>query len=86
MSDLVRTQVLLEKKQRDELGIIAETEGKSLSELIRTFVDAQLRQRRYEEMRSIAEKLREYYSEDSELTAFTSLDGEDFLNEFPLST
>ncbi len=81
MSDLVRTQVLLEKRQRDELGIIAETEGKSLSELIRTFVDAQLRQRRYEEMRSVAEQLREDYSDDSELTAFTSLDGEDFLNE-----
>ena len=73
MSDLVRTQILLEKSQRHELDTIAETEGKSLSELIRTFVDAQLRQRRYEQ-------LREDYSDDSDLTAFTSLDGEDFLN------
>jgi len=81
MSDLVRTQVLLEKKQRDELSIIAETEGKSLSELIRIFVEAQLRQRRYEEMRSAAEQLLEDYSKDSELTSFTSLDREDFLNE-----
>jgi metal-responsive CopG/Arc/MetJ family transcriptional regulator len=80
MSDLVRTQILLEKRQRHELDTIAETEGKSLSELIRTFVDAQLRQRRYEEMRSGAEQLREDYSDDSDLTAFTSLDGEDFLN------
>ena len=81
MNDLVRTQVLLEKRQRDRLGFIAETEGKSLSELIRTFVDAQLRLRRYDEMRSAAEQLRGDYSDGSELTAFTSLDGEDFINE-----
>jgi hypothetical protein len=81
MSDLVRMQVLLEKRQRDELGLIAEAEGRSLSELIRRLVDAQLRQRKYAEMRAAAEKLRENYVEDRELTAFTALDGEDFLNE-----
>jgi len=81
MNDLVRTQVLLEKRQRDQLGFIAETEGKSLSELIRTFVDAQLRQRRYEEMQSAAEQLRPDYSDGSELTAFASIDSEDFIIE-----
>jgi len=81
MSDLVRTQVLLEKKQRSELDEIASREGRSFSELVRIFLDAQLRQRQYDEMRLAAEQLRADYQEGGELTAMTALDGEDFLNE-----
>ncbi len=81
MSDLVRTQVLLEKKQRDELGEIAEAEGRSLSDLIRAFLEAQLRQRKYAEMRAASEQLLDEYYKGSELTSFTALDGDEPLNE-----
>ena len=80
MGGLIRTQVLLEEKQRNELDEIAQKEGKSFSELVRTFLDAQLRQRKYEDMRLAAEQLLIDYREGGELTEMTSLDGEDFVN------
>lgn len=81
MSDLVRTQILLEKEQRLELDKIAAKEGRSVSELVRILLAAQLRQRKYEEMRHAARELAADYQAGGELTEFTSLDGEDFLNE-----
>ncbi|HEX7393853.1 MAG TPA: hypothetical protein VF355_04070 [Anaerolineaceae bacterium] len=80
MSDLIRTQVLLERKQHIELDEIAAKEGKSFSELVRIFLDAHLRQRRYDEMRLASEQLAADYQPGGELTDSTSLDGEDFLN------
>jgi Arc/MetJ-type ribon-helix-helix transcriptional regulator len=80
MSDLVRTQILLKKNQRLELDEIAEKEGKSFSEVVRNLIDAQLRQRKYEEMRLAAEQLAADYGQGGELSELTALDGEDFLN------
>ncbi len=81
MSDLIRTQILLEKEQRQELDLIAAKEGRSISELIRILLAAQLRQRKYEEMRYAAHELAADYQAGGELTELTSLDGEDFLND-----
>jgi len=47
---------------------------------VRIFLDAQLRQRRYDEMSLAAEQLAADYQPGGELTDSTSLDGEDFLN------
>jgi hypothetical protein len=80
MSDFVRTQVLLEKKQRVQLDKIAEDLGISFSELVREFLNAQLRIRTYEEMRRAAERLYDDYTSDEDLTAMTALDREDFIN------
>ena len=80
MNDLVRTQILLERKQRYELDEIAEKEGVSFSEVVRKLLEAQLRQRKYAEMRLAAEELRDEYSVGGELTDMTALDGEDFNN------
>ncbi len=80
MSDLIRVQVLLEKRQRVELDEIAEKEGKSLSELVRVFLEMQLRERKYAEMRQAAEQLAADYEMGGELTELTSLDGEDIFN------
>lgn len=80
MADYIRTQILLEKKQRDQLDEIAEKSGLSFSELVRDFLDAQLRVRTYEEMQRAAELLRGDYEQDEDLTALQALDGEDFLN------
>jgi hypothetical protein len=80
MSDFIRTQVLLEKKQRIQLDEIANQNGVSLSELVRKFLNNQLRLHTYEEMRLAAEQLYNDYASDEELTAMTALDGEDFIN------
>ena len=80
MTDFIRTQVLLEKKQRIQLDEIAENMGVSFSELVRDFLNAQLRLRTYEEMRRAAEQLYNDYTNDEDLTAMTALDGEEFIN------
>ena len=80
MTDFIRTQILLEKKQRIQLDNIAESMGVSFSELVRDFLNAQLRLRTYEEMRRAAELLYSDYANDEDLTAMTALDGEEFSN------
>ena len=80
MTDYIRTQVLLEKSQRQQLDEIAERTGVSFSELVRSFLDAQLRIRTYEEMRRVAEQIYADYATDEQLTGMTALDSEDFIN------
>ena len=80
MTDFIRTQILLEKKQRIQLDNIAESMGVSFSELVRDFLNAQLRLRTYKEMRRAAELLYSDYTNDEDLTAMTALDGEEFNN------
>jgi hypothetical protein len=80
MSDFVRTQILLEKRQRVELDKIATDLGVSFSELVREFLDAQLRLRTRVEMRQAAERLYADYASDEHLTDMTRLDGEDFFH------
>jgi hypothetical protein len=80
MTDYVRTQILLERKQRQQLDEIAEELGVSLSELVRNFLNAQLRQRTYEAMEQAAKLLYPDYERDEDLTAMTALDSEDVFN------
>jgi len=80
MTDYIRTQVLLEKKQRSQLDEIAQHAGISFSELVRDFLDAQIRIRIYEEMRRAADQLRADYTRDGSLTELSALDSEDFIN------
>ncbi|OJX40677.1 MAG: hypothetical protein BGO78_06750 [Chloroflexi bacterium 44-23] len=80
MSDYIRTQILLDKKQRGKLDKIAEDLGISFSELVREFLSIQMRQHTYAEMRLAAEQLFDEYANDEELKAMTELDGEDIIN------
>ena len=80
MTSLVRTQILLDKNQREELNQIAEKEGKSLSELIREYLQIQLRKEKYKAMRAAAEQLKADYEAGSDLTNLTLLDSEDFID------
>ena len=80
MTDYIRTQVLLEKRQRSQLDEIAQNAGISFSELVREFLDAQMRIRTYENMRRAAEQLRDDYAIGGSLTEMSTLDGEDFMN------
>ena len=80
MANYIRTQILLKKEQRQKLDEIARETGISFSELVRDFLDAQMRIRAYENMQRAAQKLRHDYAKDSNLTDMTALDGEDFIN------
>lgn len=78
MSDLIRTQILLRSEQRHNLDMIVANEGRSLSEVVRELLDAQLQQRRYTQMAEVARILKDDYENNAELTEFTVLDGEEF--------
>lgn len=73
-----RTQILLEPEQHKALVEIANAEGHSLSALIRQMLDEQLAERKRLELEAAARALLVDYQEDTELTAFTALDAEDF--------
>lgn len=73
---MVRTQIILEETQRQTLVQIARQQRRSLSDLVRAWLDEQLRLHEQRQMGQAAELLRQDYLVDDELTAFTALDGE----------
>jgi tRNA(Glu) U13 pseudouridine synthase TruD len=77
--ELHRTQVLLEKSQHEILSEIAKEESRSLSEIVREMVERELRYRQRRQMLLASRELQADYNTDPELTAFFSLDGDDFL-------
>ena len=77
--ELHRTQVLLKKSQHEMLSRIAKEESRSLSEIVREMIERELRYRQRRQMMLAAQELQADYNTDSELTAFTSLDSDDFL-------
>jgi len=72
-----RTQILLSPDQRRKLARIATLEQRSLSDVVREMIDAQLATRKRREMEAAAQALLSDYQADKDLTAFTALDGED---------
>ena len=54
---LYRTQILLEPEQHRELSAIARREGRSISELVREFIQCQLEQRKAEQSATIKRRL-----------------------------
>ncbi len=73
-----RTQILLEPEQHQALVEIARRENRSLSDVVRGMVKKQLEERQRLDLALAAEALLADYQDDSELTAFTDLDAEDF--------
>ena len=72
-----RTQILLEPAQRRKLDRIATREKRSLSDVVREMIDLQLSARKRQELAAAAQALLSDYQTDQELTAFTTLDGEE---------
>lgn len=81
MSDLVRTQIMLEKRQYEALARLAKREGRSLSDLVREAVDAQLRRQRYLELQQAAALLRADYAAYGEIKDLLALDGQELPSE-----
>jgi len=78
MSTMYRTQILMEPEQHKALESIARREKRSLSDIIREMLWRQLEERKKQELATAARELMADYQVDSELTAFTSIDGDDF--------
>ena len=72
-----RTQIMLGPDQRRQLAHIASSEKRSLSEVVREMIDAQLAARKKQELAAAARALLSDYQTDKDLTAFNALDGED---------
>ncbi|MFZ5819203.1 MAG: hypothetical protein ACOYYJ_04805 [Chloroflexota bacterium] len=77
--ELYRTQILLEKSQHELLAQIAQEESRSLSEIVREMIARELRYRQRRQMMLAARELQADYNTDPDLTAFSSLDNDDFL-------
>ncbi|WKZ44489.1 MAG: hypothetical protein QY302_01710 [Anaerolineales bacterium] len=79
--ELLRTQILLEKTQRQFLTLIAEEEERSISDIVREMIDRELRFRQRRQMLLAARELQADYVTDPSLSEFTALDSDDFLFE-----
>ncbi len=75
--NLYRAQIILEKQQHELLAQIAREEGKSLSEVARELIRFALRERQRRQMELAAQILLDDYRNNPDLTAFTTLDGEE---------
>jgi hypothetical protein len=75
---MIRTQILLEPEQHKTLATIARQQRRSLSDLVREMLDAQIAEEKRIALIQAAEALLEDYQHNPELTAFQALDGDDF--------
>ena len=75
---MYRTQILLEPEQHKTLTEIAHQEKRSLSDLVREMLDKQIAERKRMALTAAAQALLADYQTDPELTAFQTLDGDDF--------
>jgi hypothetical protein len=75
---MYRAQIILEEEQHTALAEIARQEGRSISEIVREMVRAGLLARQCQQIRRAVRELQPDYRTDADLTAFTTLDGEDF--------
>ena len=77
-NNFYRTQVLLEPEQYRDLMKLAESEGISLSALLRRIVAQGLEQQRRHELARAAEAMMDVYYGDGSLAGYSALDGVDF--------
>ena len=73
-----RTQIMLEQEQHKVLTEMAQSQNRSLSDLIREMLDDQLELNRQRRLADAAQALLADYETDPELTAFTAIDGDIF--------
>jgi len=78
---MIRTQILLKEGQRRVLEKLAREQARSVSEVVREMVDAQLRVENERLLHRAAESLRDEYLSDPDLTAFSILEGGAFHEE-----
>lgn len=72
-----RVNIVLNESQRKYLQRISEERGLSASEIIRDLIEEKKKEEQAARLTQAAEALAIDYRQDEELTAFTTLDGED---------
>jgi hypothetical protein len=75
---LHRIKVLLDETQQSYLARVSKKSGKSVSALLRELVSEKMLAAKEGRLRRAAAELRAPYKADSDLTAFTDLDSEDW--------
>jgi len=78
---MIRTQIILKEGQRRALQKLAQEQARSVSEIVRSMIDAQLRVENERRLRKAADSLRDDYLNDPELTAFSAIEGDAFHEE-----
>ena len=73
---MIRTQIILREDQHCQLVEIARKQNRSLSDLVREFLDEQLRVYKKRQLSQAAEQLRQDYLDNGELTALSALNGD----------
>jgi hypothetical protein len=73
---MIRTQIILKEAQRRAIERLAQEQSSSVSEIVRSMIDAQLRVENERLLRKAAESLRDDYLNDPELTAFSAIEGD----------
>ena len=74
-----RTQILLDPAQYKQLADLAHKEKQSMSGVVRQMLDEALRAQKLRALEKAAEMMAHAYETATELTAFSALDGEDFI-------
>jgi predicted transcriptional regulator len=74
-----RLNILISESVHEKLIDMAEKDNESKSAFVRQAVEREYERRKLEELERTAAQLAPLYESDEELTAFTSLDSEDFL-------
>ncbi len=77
-NQLIHSLILIEPEQHKVLVEIARREKRSLSDLVREMIDQQLKERKRKSLEVAAEALLDDYQNDTDLSGFKTLDGEDF--------
>ena len=78
---MIRTQIILKEGQRRALEKLAQEQERSVSEVVRELLDAQLRIENERRLRDAARSLRDDYLNNSELTVYSAIEGDLFHEE-----
>ena len=78
---MIRTQIILKEGQRRALEKLAQEQERSVSEIVRELLDAQLRVENERRLRDAARSLRDDYLKDPELTVYSTIEGDLFHEE-----
>jgi hypothetical protein len=73
-----RTQVMLEPAQLKAIAAVAQIEKKSVSALLREWVDFGLRDRQHKDLKRAADVMADTYYSDGDLVGYAAGDTDDF--------
>lgn len=76
---MLRTNIYIEERQHRELLALAGPEPRKVASIIREMIDEGIQARKRRQWEQAAQLMANEYASDKELTAFTALDGEDFI-------